>query len=132
MEAVKRTAGTRTLKVLSGLALVSSCLAIALPGGTASAAVDFHYGFLAKNGGFATSQWYQNIRAVMGWSDIGSHKAWVHVQNSTGAYGSEVSAFDFVCHSYAKTSQLRFGVLRNLHSVNQDPMRGRIHLENPC
>jgi hypothetical protein len=109
----------------------------------ADAAVDFYYRGLCREGVtsctfggyyasyYKQSGYYQNIRAVLGWSDGSNHKIWISAHRFTGPYGSEVSGWGFVCHSYAANSDTRYALLVNRHSVAQNPMRGRIHLENP-
>ena len=129
------------------LALGICAAVLALPTMTpapAHAAVDFYYRGLCREGVtsctfggyyasyYKQSGYYQNIRAVLGWSDGSNHKIWISAHRFTGPYGSEVSGWGFVCHSYAANSDTRYALLVNRHSVAQNPTRGRIHLENPC
>lgn len=115
-----------TQRVLKTM-LIAGVAAAALGATTspAAAAYDFHYGWVGS--GYIEESSYEALRATLGWADSAAHKAQVAAADASGLYGSWVDGWETVCHSYAGTTSLK-GLLRNPHTVAQDPMRGRVRV----
>lgn len=123
MSVTKARAITRWRRAI--LTAGATAAALGAAASPAVAAYDFHNGWVGS--GYIEESAYEALRATLGWADSSAHKVEVAAADGSGLYGSWVDGWETACHSYAGTTTLK-GLLRNPHTVAQDPMRGRVRV----